>query len=54
VERVAQGWAGEERTRTFGLIQAAPYEYQKASSKRAVGDELTTIFKKHQASLEDI
>jgi hypothetical protein len=27
---MAQDWAGEERTRTFGLIQAAPYEYQKA------------------------
>ena len=33
VEIIAQGWAGEERTRTFGLIQAALACWEKRASR---------------------
>ena len=43
---MAQGWTGEERTRTFGLIQAAPYEKEQGARKQVVRMRRNVVLKK--------
>ena len=43
---IAQNWAGEERTRTFGLIQAAPYEKEQEARKQVVRMSRNVVLKK--------